>query len=172
MQKLSMIDNLQLDSQARIDFTNLKLKNRSVHVLHAGAAAGKTTLCTSLLASIGERYEGVRTLALTFNVAAAVEGQDRNECESCTWQTIYSFIFALYKEDLNTTWSHRANTGYLTACPRPSCHPRENKNLEQALNSEYCLSLKIFEAGMYNNVWWCHKLLQMKAKNCTTQSVA
>lgn len=186
LRELSVGDYLEMDTQTRSEFTNLTLKNGSVHVLHAGAGAGKTTLCTSLLTSIGKRYECVQTLALTFNVAAALEGRERNESECCTWQTIDSFIFALYKDDLKASEmidlgvtdqilaiSQRILGDHIT----PERAMKYGNNLESAFNSGNCRNLdadelKIFEAGLNQNVWWCHSLLRMRAKTDPTKRVS
>ncbi|KAG5184125.1 hypothetical protein JKP88DRAFT_277333 [Tribonema minus] len=87
------------DAETREKFVAMELRDGSIHVLHAGAGAGKTTLSIRLMKSVAERYPEAECIALTFNVAAAADGEAKRRFAN--FMAKYKLVIVDEAQDLN-----------------------------------------------------------------------
>jgi AAA domain/UvrD-like helicase C-terminal domain len=167
------------DAETRQHFVALQLNDGDMHVLHAGAGAGKTTLAIKLMKSVSERYPTAESIALTFNVAAAADGRAKAEgVERLTFKTIDSFLFALYSDDIKGSVKVDFNvTDEVISAVRKvlqmSISPEEARSLgdqlETSCNRGSCagtgkVAQRMWDEGM-KGTWWSHSMLRIRARD-------
>ncbi|KAG5176187.1 P-loop containing nucleoside triphosphate hydrolase protein [Tribonema minus] len=160
-------------------FVAMELHDGDIHVLHAGAGAGKTTLAIRLMKSISTRYRAVEAMALTFNVAAAVDSEAKvNGAERLAFKTIDSFLYALYSDEIKGAMKVDFNVTdevmEMVHCVlKRRVTPEEARSygdqLETACNRGTCTGLgavarQVWNEGM-KGTWWSHSMLRVRARD-------
>ncbi|KAG5178224.1 P-loop containing nucleoside triphosphate hydrolase protein [Tribonema minus] len=167
------------DAKTREKFVAMELSDGTIHVLHAGADAGKTTLSIRLMKSVAERQPDVECIALTFNVAAAADGEAKvNGAERLTFKTIDSLLYSLYANDVNDATKVDFNVAeevmdmanlVLRRAVTPEQAMSYADQLETACNSGDptnlgAVSRILWNAGM-KGTWWSHAMLRVRARD-------
>ncbi|KAG5187498.1 P-loop containing nucleoside triphosphate hydrolase protein [Tribonema minus] len=130
------------DAETREKFVAMELRDGSIHVLHAGAGAGKTTLSIRLMKSVAERYPEAECIALTFNVAAAADGEAKRRFAN--FMAKYKLVIVDEAQDLNlvmialmTQIYHATTTVYVGDSAQAIYGFMECTDVKHTLQQEY-----------------------------------